>query len=883
MPEHASTAPYGLGFTAGAGGDAHEKFLSGYAQDEYDRGYEDGMDTRTLESDVVAANEAEGDLVDQFVAFQQRGDWYDGSRESVSARIAAARQWRGRFQAVLASSEDEYELNYYPTLVDATTQEEDHLVGMIADLDGREAASYYEDADNLVQDVVTRHTDEGLHDIGEDDGSAMYQAAAAVVGESRGYDWDKFASIGAQQWVIDTPQALLAEPELRYQAALEYAFDKTASIADPQRRTQVVEAFMLTAVPAEAPEVIRNKAVGDGPPPDPDAPINDEAAAVLGDPDAPPADGPGSGPPEGAEPGPGDGPAGEMDPLSEAPPEPAAPSTPDATFTDAVDEVTEALESVQDVGEKLRELIGASKTAGTVNVDGRTYDWDYEFDQDYATGEGSPAVSLFIFDENGDVIDQMDGIELGSLGVSDHGNVNLGPEDEQYLQMTAEEMLTGTKTSARLAADLRWTDEGNGFWTAEIDEGHIEATVSEDGSFEASVYMEGDEDEPYQAEYWTGSVRPGEPAPDAIERAQSESRGRGASKTADGPGDLYDQNSDDGFEDDPEEVRLFSNIVADVLHYMELTGDKITTVDSGHLPTTLLALWENIEMETPESAEKFDEMNTPNQDVPRGSTSSVHDRLKQMIAGEFDYPEPPTSDFETGYEVGLEFGLDGGQVPEVDGSDYSTGFSAGVARAASLKRADEIGQPPSEPYEAWTAKVNEIVQATMQRSVEDLPDAPLADWHRGGVEPTMAAKWAMQMAGYHASHLPWHDWIRQGAVDFYNTMPEDFEEVMRSTPTTTVEQLSGVYDQELGGEPRETAMAVASHIYEFRQAAVNHQGVDELQSELNQWRNRLAICTDSGDSTGETEALGKIQELQGALQRMQGSKEAKRRWFRRSK
>lgn len=66
--------------------------------------------------------------------------------------------------------------------------------------------------------------------------------------------------------------------------------------------------------------------------------------------------------------------------------------------------------------------------------------WGYEYDSDHAQIEREDAVMVLVYDEAGDVLDSLGGITLESLQISDHGNVNLSPEDEAYLASVAHDL-----------------------------------------------------------------------------------------------------------------------------------------------------------------------------------------------------------------------------------------------------------------------------------------------------------------------------------------------------------------------------------------------------------------------------------------------------------
>jgi hypothetical protein len=50
---------------------------------------------------------------------------------------------------------------------------------------------------------------------------------------------------------------------------------------------------------------------------------------------------------------------------------------------------------------------------------------------------------------------------------------------------------------------------------------------------------------------------------------------------------------------------------------------------------------------------------------------------------------------------------------------------------------------PKLTFEAWRAAVNAAVESQVGLSLDDLADAPLADWFEDGVTPTSAAKRAI--------------------------------------------------------------------------------------------------------------------------------------------
>jgi hypothetical protein len=104
-----------------------------------------------------------------------------------------------------------------------------------------------------------------------------------------------------------------------------------------------------------------------------------------------------------------------------------------------------------------RKQAGRKATAGYVSAGGIEYEWDYDYDQD---SYGEPSLVVMLRDK-GNIVDSLGGIEVRSLQISDHGNVNINPQDEQYLKSIAQEMADGmTSTASKTAAEVSRTASG---------------------------------------------------------------------------------------------------------------------------------------------------------------------------------------------------------------------------------------------------------------------------------------------------------------------------------------------------------------------------------------------------------------------------------------
>jgi hypothetical protein len=92
----------------------------------------------------------------------------------------------------------------------------------------------------------------------------------------------------------------------------------------------------------------------------------------------------------------------------------------------------------------------AHRTAAlyTFTVNGRDYEWDYEYDEDYANVEREAAVVILVRDaDTEEVVDAVGGFTLESLDISDHGNVNISREDQEWLRERAIEMVSSRRTA----------------------------------------------------------------------------------------------------------------------------------------------------------------------------------------------------------------------------------------------------------------------------------------------------------------------------------------------------------------------------------------------------------------------------------------------------
>lgn len=122
-------------------------------------------------------------------------------------------------------------------LVDRVEQQVDQLLRQAREEVDSEPT--FSTTKSLTPDVI-----DGRLNIGEDDGSFLYTAAAASLA-SLEEDWPNFTTEGAREWFWDkAPQGPMWKHEdSTRRAAKEYALSRTASIHDSALRNEIVRAF----------------------------------------------------------------------------------------------------------------------------------------------------------------------------------------------------------------------------------------------------------------------------------------------------------------------------------------------------------------------------------------------------------------------------------------------------------------------------------------------------------------------------------------------------------------------------------------------------------------------------------------------------------------
>lgn len=159
--------------------------------------------------------------------------WFDGSSKSVYDRISQAQVMR-RQASLDGDVETEYALDeQINTLYRVASElDESNLNDYLEVLPGGTVAMEYDDI-----------SDAGMVDFG----SFISVESHKIFAEAKDYDWEKFASKGATQWVkekiANNPGILRHESDTR-KAAIDYVKNKTMVLTDPVRRAGVIDDFV---------------------------------------------------------------------------------------------------------------------------------------------------------------------------------------------------------------------------------------------------------------------------------------------------------------------------------------------------------------------------------------------------------------------------------------------------------------------------------------------------------------------------------------------------------------------------------------------------------------------------------------------------------------
>ena len=205
------------------------------------------MNKLTVSSVQAASTDELGSVIDDF----NKEHWYDGTVGSIYDRsqvaLALSRKVASALSGHLTDSE-------FQGLHEAKMVIAEEIESLKAAAEEIETADYAEYLDNLPGGTIARDygnlIEGGVVDLGADNGSFLFAAAKEVQDEARNYDWDRFASEGADLWVeskkTDSPEMLRFEVATR-KAAVDYSRDKTMVLMDAEKRANIINSFVQNA------------------------------------------------------------------------------------------------------------------------------------------------------------------------------------------------------------------------------------------------------------------------------------------------------------------------------------------------------------------------------------------------------------------------------------------------------------------------------------------------------------------------------------------------------------------------------------------------------------------------------------------------------------
>jgi hypothetical protein len=172
--------------------------------------------------------------------------WFDGSSSSIYDRLEKVQEMIDSLKTAASHSQvGEGELTSFANQISLLEADRDQL---------QKTASEYVDFDteeylqNLPGGTVAsqyhKYTNDGMFDLGEDDGSFLYQAAKEVQEEYRDHDWANFVTAGAESWTFEQSQDLVLSQLATREAACKFVEKKTAGLLDVSFRASIIDNFL---------------------------------------------------------------------------------------------------------------------------------------------------------------------------------------------------------------------------------------------------------------------------------------------------------------------------------------------------------------------------------------------------------------------------------------------------------------------------------------------------------------------------------------------------------------------------------------------------------------------------------------------------------------
>jgi len=171
--------------------------------------------------------------------------WFDGSSASIYDRLDQVQEMLNNLKVAASHPEtNDHELIRIADQVTVLESDRDIL---------QKTASEYVDFDteeylqSLPGGTVASNyykTQDGMFDLGEDDGSFLFSAAKEVQNEINNYDWANFVTAGAETWTFEQMPDLTKSQLATREAACSFVEKKTASLLDATYRASVIDNFL---------------------------------------------------------------------------------------------------------------------------------------------------------------------------------------------------------------------------------------------------------------------------------------------------------------------------------------------------------------------------------------------------------------------------------------------------------------------------------------------------------------------------------------------------------------------------------------------------------------------------------------------------------------
>lgn len=172
--------------------------------------------------------------------------WFDGSSGSIYDRLNQVQEMIDNLK--VAASNPHINEGEIVRIADTLTELESDR-----DLLQKTASEYVDfDTEEYLQNLpggtvastYYQANNEGMFELGEDDGSFLFSAAKEVQDEIRSYDWSNFVTAGAESWILDQDPELSKSQLATREAACSFAERKTASLLDVSHRAAIIDNFL---------------------------------------------------------------------------------------------------------------------------------------------------------------------------------------------------------------------------------------------------------------------------------------------------------------------------------------------------------------------------------------------------------------------------------------------------------------------------------------------------------------------------------------------------------------------------------------------------------------------------------------------------------------